>query len=82
LLERSGAALVIQDRDLTGDVLADAILLLVFDRERTGTMSRASRDLGKPDAARNIGGHLRELTKRSGRLRRLATLLGDICSAR
>lgn len=82
LLEKSGAAVVINDRDLTGDVLADAIVALVCDSARMGTMSKNSRDLGKPDAAREIASHLHDLTQRRGRLRRLAAVLGDICSAR
>jgi UDP-N-acetylglucosamine--N-acetylmuramyl-(pentapeptide) pyrophosphoryl-undecaprenol N-acetylglucosamine transferase len=82
LLERSGAAVVIQDRDLNGDVLADAIVSLVYNSARMGTMSKSSKNLGKPDAAREIATHLHDLTKRKGRLRRLATVLGDICSAR
>ena len=82
LLEKSGAAVVIEDKDLSGEVLAEAIVALVSDPARMGTMSKNSRDLGKPDAAREIAGHLRDIVGRKGRLRRLATVLGDICSAR
>jgi hypothetical protein len=45
-------------------------------------MSKNSRDLGQRDASREVVTHLLDLTKRKGRLSRLATVLGDICSAR
>lgn len=82
LAAKAGAAVVIRDSELNGDVLARTIIALVNDPSRMETMSRNAGDLGKRDASREIAGHLLDISKRKGRLRRLATVLGDICSAR
>jgi UDP-N-acetylglucosamine--N-acetylmuramyl-(pentapeptide) pyrophosphoryl-undecaprenol N-acetylglucosamine transferase len=82
ILEARGAAVVIADKDLTGEVLARTIVSIIDDRARTETMSRNSGDLGKRDASREVANHLLDLTKHNGRLAKLATVLGDICSAR
>jgi UDP-N-acetylglucosamine--N-acetylmuramyl-(pentapeptide) pyrophosphoryl-undecaprenol N-acetylglucosamine transferase len=82
LLERSGAASVIRDEDLNGEVLAEAICSIIYDSERIAGMSGSSRSLGKPDAAREIATHLVELAASKRRLSKLATVLGDICSVR
>ena len=82
LAASGGAAVVIRDSELTGEVLARTIVALVHDPSRMETMSKNAGDLGRRDASREIAGHLLDLAKRKGRLRRLATVLGDICSAR
>lgn len=82
LAASAGAAVVIRDSELTGEVLARAIIELIHDPSRIENMSKNAGDLGRSDASREIAGHLLDLTKRKGRLRRLATVLGDICSAR
>lgn len=82
LLERTGAASVILDRDLNGEVLAEAIRSIIYDSERMAGMSGSSRALGKPDAASEIATHLVELAASKGRLSKLATVLGDLCSVR
>jgi UDP-N-acetylglucosamine--N-acetylmuramyl-(pentapeptide) pyrophosphoryl-undecaprenol N-acetylglucosamine transferase len=82
LLVAAGAALVIADKDLTGEVLASAIVGIIFDSAASESMSRNSGDLGKPDASREVSAMVVDLAKRRGRMSRLATVLGDICSAR
>ncbi|MFZ1947592.1 MAG: undecaprenyldiphospho-muramoylpentapeptide beta-N-acetylglucosaminyltransferase [bacterium] len=82
LLETAGAAQVIADKDLTGETLARAIVAIIFDSARSESMSRSSGDLGKRDASGEVSTMIVDLAKRRGRLSRLATVLGDICSAR
>jgi UDP-N-acetylglucosamine--N-acetylmuramyl-(pentapeptide) pyrophosphoryl-undecaprenol N-acetylglucosamine transferase len=82
LLEARGAAVVIMDRDLTGDMLARAIVSIICDRAKHETMSRNSSSLARPEASREIAANLVDLAKAKGRLSKLATVLGDICSAR
>lgn len=49
-LERTGAAAVELDTDLTAEGLANRITVLVDERERRGAMATASRAWGRPDA--------------------------------
>ena len=51
---RSGAAILVQEKDLTGAKLADELRGLEADRERLRKMSRESGLLGRPEAAREI----------------------------
>ncbi|MBI2834851.1 MAG: undecaprenyldiphospho-muramoylpentapeptide beta-N-acetylglucosaminyltransferase [Acidobacteria bacterium] len=51
VLARAGAAEVIDERDLTGTVLADRILALVADDARRARMAEAMRRFARPDAA-------------------------------
>ncbi len=53
-LAEQGAAQVIDERGLTGDRLAEAILALVQDAPRRQRMAAAARRLARPDAARVI----------------------------
>jgi UDP-N-acetylglucosamine--N-acetylmuramyl-(pentapeptide) pyrophosphoryl-undecaprenol N-acetylglucosamine transferase len=53
-LQSAGAAIVIQERDLTGAGLAAELRRLEGDRERLRRMGRASGLLGRPEAAREI----------------------------
>ncbi|HMM20356.1 MAG TPA: undecaprenyldiphospho-muramoylpentapeptide beta-N-acetylglucosaminyltransferase [Selenomonadales bacterium] len=53
-VEQHGAAVVIADRDLTGQGLAATIESLKGAPERLATMAEASRKLGRPEAARTI----------------------------
>jgi UDP-N-acetylglucosamine--N-acetylmuramyl-(pentapeptide) pyrophosphoryl-undecaprenol N-acetylglucosamine transferase len=82
LLEQSGAARVILDRDLNGEVLANTIMALLSHPGQLETMSRNSRNLGKPDAAGEIASRLMDLAGKKGRLSKLATVLVDLCSVR
>jgi UDP-N-acetylglucosamine--N-acetylmuramyl-(pentapeptide) pyrophosphoryl-undecaprenol N-acetylglucosamine transferase len=51
---RNGAAVLIAERDLTGQKLADELRALEGDRERLRRMARQSGLLGRPEAAREI----------------------------
>lgn len=62
-LEAAGAALVIRQEDLSGPFLAQLILDLLMDPERLERMSKASRQLGRPDAAEKIVEACLELAK-------------------
>ncbi|HWR40066.1 MAG TPA: undecaprenyldiphospho-muramoylpentapeptide beta-N-acetylglucosaminyltransferase [Patescibacteria group bacterium] len=53
-VEARGAARVIRDRDLSGTVLCEAITTLVYHPEQLQAMARASKNLGRPEAARDI----------------------------
>jgi UDP-N-acetylglucosamine--N-acetylmuramyl-(pentapeptide) pyrophosphoryl-undecaprenol N-acetylglucosamine transferase len=53
-LQAAGAAEVIEQKDLTGDVLADRILALARDRDKRRRMAAAARRLARPDAATRI----------------------------
>jgi len=53
-LQTVGAAEVIEQRDLTGERLAERIIALATDREKRRQMSAASRRLAKPRAAEEI----------------------------
>ena len=49
-----GAAEMIAEQDLTGEVLAGTIRTLLSDEERLARMAAAARTLGRPDAAARI----------------------------
>lgn len=53
-LRAAGAAEVIEQKDMTGALLADRILALAGDRDRRRSMAAAARRLAKPDAAERI----------------------------
>jgi UDP-N-acetylglucosamine--N-acetylmuramyl-(pentapeptide) pyrophosphoryl-undecaprenol N-acetylglucosamine transferase len=53
-LEERGAAEMILDQDLTGEVLAERIRGLIANPSRIGTMAAAARRLGRPEAAARI----------------------------
>lgn len=57
-MERAGAAVVIPDRELTGARLAQEVGHLLADPSRLAVMARASRDLAKPEAARDVAREL------------------------
>jgi UDP-N-acetylglucosamine--N-acetylmuramyl-(pentapeptide) pyrophosphoryl-undecaprenol N-acetylglucosamine transferase len=54
VLARANAAELIEQKDLTGPVLADRLLALVCDGRRRDAMARAARAFAKPDAAKTI----------------------------
>ena len=64
VLQQAGAAEVIDQKDLTGPVLAERILALVGDDERRRRMAGAARTLARPDAARVIVDRALELARR------------------
>jgi len=59
-LERAGAAVVIDEKNLNADLLAETILGLLGDQDKLQAMGRAARAQAKPDAAGVIA---RELTR-------------------
>ncbi len=54
VLDRAGAALVIEERDLTGERLAGSVAMLVTEAGQRERMGEAARALAKPDAAERI----------------------------
>ena len=58
---RAGAGELIEQKDLTGALLADRLLALAGDAGRRQEMGRAARALARPDAARAIVDRLLEL---------------------
>jgi UDP-N-acetylglucosamine--N-acetylmuramyl-(pentapeptide) pyrophosphoryl-undecaprenol N-acetylglucosamine transferase len=50
----AGAAVMIEEKDLTGDLLAREIRAILSDRERREAMARAAGRLGSPQAAGEI----------------------------
>jgi UDP-N-acetylglucosamine--N-acetylmuramyl-(pentapeptide) pyrophosphoryl-undecaprenol N-acetylglucosamine transferase len=63
VLERAGAAEMLEERTLTGSALAGRILALAEDAPRRTSMARAARALAKPDAAREIVDRVVELAR-------------------
>ena len=53
-LVKEGAAVMVEQRELSGDRLAAEVLSLAADRERRRAMGDAARRLARPDAARVI----------------------------
>lgn len=53
-LEQEGAAVVIEDEQLDGAKLAAVIVEYAADDARRAAMARASRELGRPDAAERV----------------------------
>ncbi len=75
-MERSGAAVVIPDSELTGARLALEVGRLLTDPSRLGAMGRASTALARPDAAREIADEVLAAAstgRRRGRSRRRRT---------
>ena len=63
-LAATGAADVLLQQDMNGDVLAGRILALASDRDRRARMASAARSLARPDAARVIVDRALELVGR------------------
>jgi UDP-N-acetylglucosamine--N-acetylmuramyl-(pentapeptide) pyrophosphoryl-undecaprenol N-acetylglucosamine transferase len=63
-LEAAGAAVVIRDADLDGDMLTDGLLALLSDPERRARMAAAARKLGRPDAAERVTALARDSARR------------------
>ena len=62
-LVAAGAAQMIQQGSLTGDMLAAQILSLAADQRRRASMSAAARRLARPDAAKVIVDRVLELAR-------------------
>ncbi len=66
VVARAGAAVALEERELTGDTLAVAITGLVGDAERRRRMAIAARQLARPDAAQRIADRVEQLALRPG----------------
>ncbi len=66
VVARAGAAVALEERELTGDTLAAAITGLVGDAERRRRMAIAARRLARPDAAQRIADRVEQLALRPG----------------
>ncbi len=58
LLQRAGAALVIEDHELTPERLREAVLSLLAAPQRMAEMAQAARQIARPDAAQRIAEEL------------------------
>lgn len=63
-LASAGAAMVIEDHHLNGQMVVEKVLELIRDRERLQVMARQSRAMGNPRAAEDIVNHCIELMRR------------------
>jgi UDP-N-acetylglucosamine--N-acetylmuramyl-(pentapeptide) pyrophosphoryl-undecaprenol N-acetylglucosamine transferase len=61
-----GAAVLVDDADLDGALLARLVAELLGDRERLAAMARASAALGRPDAAQRVADQVEDILKRRG----------------
>jgi len=66
VVAQAGAAVALEERDLTGDTLAATITGLVGDAERRRRMVIAARQLARPDAASRIADRVEQLALRPG----------------
>ena len=63
VVERAGGAVVIDERELSGERLANALLRLSQDAPHREAMARAIRTFARPDAARRIADKVFELAQ-------------------
>jgi len=57
-LEEKGAAIMIQDKNLTGQILKTNMENLIKDKDRLESMSRALEQLSMPDADEKIASYI------------------------
>jgi len=62
-IARAGGAVVLDEKGLTGDRMAEEVLALAADRARRAEMGRRSRTLARPDAAERIADKVRALAR-------------------
>jgi UDP-N-acetylglucosamine--N-acetylmuramyl-(pentapeptide) pyrophosphoryl-undecaprenol N-acetylglucosamine transferase len=60
----AGAAIVVDQRELNGEVLAAAVTAVVTDSDRRRRMAAAARALARPDAAQRIADRVEQLARR------------------
>ncbi|MGI6361973.1 MAG: undecaprenyldiphospho-muramoylpentapeptide beta-N-acetylglucosaminyltransferase [Bacillota bacterium] len=65
VVEKSGGAIIIEDKDLTGRAICEAVLPLLADQQRLEKMSACASGLGKPEALDNIVDEVLEIVKNS-----------------
>ena len=66
LAKTAGAAQIIEQADLSGQVLCKAVCGLLTDREQRESMARAAKNLARPDAARLLAESVIALADRTG----------------
>ncbi len=66
LAKAAGAAQIIEQADLSGQVLCKAVCGLLTDREQRDSMARAAKNLARPDAARLLAESVIALADRTG----------------
>jgi len=62
-VQKTGGAILIREKDCTGESLFEVISFLLSDGERLQTMADAQKALGAPDAAKRIAGLALELCR-------------------
>jgi UDP-N-acetylglucosamine--N-acetylmuramyl-(pentapeptide) pyrophosphoryl-undecaprenol N-acetylglucosamine transferase len=62
-LEQAGAAVLLEEGNLTGETLAETVTSLIADPLRLNAMGLAARNLAHPDAARDIARMAAELAR-------------------
>jgi UDP-N-acetylglucosamine--N-acetylmuramyl-(pentapeptide) pyrophosphoryl-undecaprenol N-acetylglucosamine transferase len=67
VLQKEGAAQIILQRDLTGEILAQKLSSVLSDEERLKKMAEQSRKMGKPDATSLLVNEMEQLLKRGSR---------------
>jgi len=67
-LQEAGAAVVLEERELTGKRLMEEVLGLLEDRRRLEAMRRASARLGVRDAAERVAGGMLEDLRSQGKM--------------
>ena len=68
-LEGAGAAEVILDKELTGEILQEKVENLLLHKDRLFAMKMAARKCGRPDAAKEIARQALALASRTPRRR-------------
>ena len=66
MFEAAGAAVMLEEKDLTGERLAAEIRALLTDDERRQAMALKARGLARPDAAEVIATRAEALLERTG----------------
>lgn len=64
ILEKYGAARAIPDEDLNGKTLFEQVTKLIFDQKSLSSMRENSRNLGKPQASRELANLILNLVKK------------------
>lgn len=68
VLQKEGAAQIILQRDLTGEILTQKLSSVLSDEERLKKMAEQSKKMGKPDAASLLVNEMEKLLKKDKRV--------------
>jgi UDP-N-acetylglucosamine--N-acetylmuramyl-(pentapeptide) pyrophosphoryl-undecaprenol N-acetylglucosamine transferase len=80
VLQKEGAAQIVLQRDLTGEILAQKLSSVLSDEERLRKMAEQSKRTGKPDAAFLLVDEMEKLLKK-GRRRLQPAIVKNIIKA-